>query len=126
MEIYGTTNCSTFTSYSTCWSPGIQTNGTITATGLTIGATYYLMIDGFAGDNCDYSIAASSGVFTVNVSASAASICEGSSTTLTANATGATGYLWAPGGATTSAITVSPITTTTYTVTITSISAKTV
>ncbi len=118
MEIYGTTNCATFTSYSTCWSPGIMTNGSITATGLTIGTTYYLMIDGFAGDNCDYSIAATSGVFTVNVTASASTICLGQSTTLTANAVGATGYVWAPGGATTSAITVSPAVTTTYTVTI--------
>jgi gliding motility-associated-like protein len=43
------------------------------------------------------------------------SICTGGSTTLTA--TGATAYSWAPGGMTTAAITVSPLATTTYTVT---------
>lgn len=47
------------------------------------------------------------------------SICTGGSTTLTA--TGATTYSWAPGGMTTAAITVSPATTTTYTVTGTSL-----
>ena len=118
MEVYSTTNCVTFTSFSNCWNPGTETNGTITATPLVIGNTYYLMIDGYAGDVCDYSISATSGVLTVSVSASAATICQGQSTTLTANAIGATGYSWSPGGATTSAITVSPASTTTYTVTI--------
>ncbi|MFM7671378.1 MAG: beta strand repeat-containing protein, partial [Bacteroidota bacterium] len=42
-------------------------------------------------------------------------ICAGDAVTLTAS--GATSYSWAPGGATTAAITVSPATTTTYTVT---------
>ncbi|MFN8303116.1 MAG: choice-of-anchor D domain-containing protein [Saprospiraceae bacterium] len=44
-------------------------------------------------------------------------ICQGENTTLTAS--GGTSYLWSPGGATTSAITVSPSSTTTYTVTVT-------
>jgi len=43
------------------------------------------------------------------------SICASGSTTLTA--TGATTYLWAPGGMTTATVTVSPAITTTYTVT---------
>lgn len=118
MEVYSTTNCVSFTSFSNCWNPGVETNGTITATSLTIGNTYYLMIDGYAGDVCDYSISATSGVLTVSITASASTICSGQSTTLTANATGATGYSWSPGGATTSSIVVSPAVTTTYTVTI--------
>ncbi len=44
-------------------------------------------------------------------------ICVGSSTTLTA--TGGSTYLWSPGGATTPSITVSPSTTTTYSVVVT-------
>lgn len=57
----------------------------------------------------------------VNISG-AKPICEGESVTLTANASGGTGpyeYLWSPGGATTSSITVSPTSTTTYTVQVT-------
>ena len=48
-----------------------------------------------------------------------ASICPGESATLTANFTGnpsTVSYLWSPGGATTQSITVSPISSTTYTV----------
>ena len=51
----------------------------------------------------------------VSTSATATTICEGQSTTITAS--GATTYSWQPGGATGSSITVSPTTTTTYTVT---------
>ncbi len=47
-------------------------------------------------------------------------ICVGASATLnTTTITGSPTYLWAPGGAITSSITVSPIVTTTYTVTVT-------
>jgi hypothetical protein len=56
-EIYCTTNCTNdWTSVSNCWSPGMQQNGTVTANGLTPGDIYYLMIDGFAGDVCDYTM----------------------------------------------------------------------
>ncbi|PIX35320.1 MAG: hypothetical protein COZ59_06710, partial [Bacteroidetes bacterium CG_4_8_14_3_um_filter_31_14] len=40
---------------------------TITANNLTIGNDYYLMIDGFAGDICSYSITASAGVQFTNI-----------------------------------------------------------
>jgi|GEM_PF-1453825 len=62
MQVFGTSDCSTFTAYSNCWFPGIPTDGFVTATGLTPGQTYYLMIDGTFGDNCDYTIGASAGV----------------------------------------------------------------
>jgi hypothetical protein len=48
--------CSSFTSTSNCYNPGNTTLGTVTASGLTIGNTYILMIDGNAGDDCDFTI----------------------------------------------------------------------
>lgn len=48
--------CGNFNAVSNCYSPGNTTGGTVTATGLTVGETYILMIDGFAGDNCDFII----------------------------------------------------------------------
>lgn len=48
--------CTGFTSMSNCFNPGTQTTGTVTATGLTIGNTYMLMVDGNAGDNCDFTV----------------------------------------------------------------------
>jgi subtilisin-like proprotein convertase family protein len=67
------------------------------------------------------SAAASLNVITplAGISASNTTICAGQSTTLTENGGTATSWSWAPGGATTQAITVSPTTTTTYTVTAT-------
>jgi uncharacterized protein YjdB len=54
------------------------------------------------------------------VSINSASICPGASTTLTATPSTLGGtYLWSPGGQTTQSITVSPLTTTTYSVTYT-------
>jgi PKD repeat protein len=50
----------------------------------------------------------------ISVTATADTICSGASVTLTA--TGATSYLWSPGGQTTNVITVSPTSTTTYNV----------
>lgn len=52
---------------------------------------------------------------TVTASASSGSVCQGSSSTLTA--TGATNYVWQPGLLTNNPITVTPAVTTTYTVT---------
>ncbi len=64
MRIYETTDCNYFIPYSNCWNPAIETNGVVTATGLTPGQRYYLMIDGYAGDVCDYTISAGEGVET--------------------------------------------------------------
>lgn len=52
----GSACCAGFTAVSNCFSPGTNSGGTVTATGLTVGETYILMIDGFAGDNCDFVI----------------------------------------------------------------------
>ena len=118
--ILASTNCSSFTLKSNCVAQSTAPGAfTLTATGLTVGTKYYLMVDGFAGNICDYTVTATSGVLTINITATSSSICSGQSTVLTANASGATGYSWAPGGGNSQSITVSPTTTTTYTCTIT-------
>lgn len=48
--------CTGFTSMSNCYNPGNTTLGTVTATGLTIGNNYLLMIDGNSGDGCEFTI----------------------------------------------------------------------
>ncbi len=83
------------TSY-TCWNPGTATAGPalVSATGLTPGNTYYIMIDGNSGDVCDYIIGANSGISTgVTVTPSATTICAGESVTLTASG-GSGSYTW--------------------------------
>ena len=60
-EVYEVTQdaqgcCTNFTSMSNCWNPSTPTTGTVTATGLTIGNTYVLMVDGWGGDNCDFTV----------------------------------------------------------------------
>ena len=118
-------------------APGISLGGVIgncdwntsapnptVASGLTPNTVYRFRLF----TNVTYDIA---GSFTVcltipppppppTVSINSASICPGASTTLTAtpSALGGT-YLWSPGGQTTQTITVSPLTTTTYSVTYT-------
>ncbi|MBL7766813.1 MAG: M4 family metallopeptidase [Chitinophagaceae bacterium] len=89
----------------------------------TAGAqTYYAQVTNVA-TGCLGSTRVATNIINVDapntaVSASASTICEGSSTTITAS--GAVSYSWAPGGQTSAAINVSPTTTTTYTVTGTS------
>ena len=46
--------CTSFTSMSNCFNPGTVSTGTVTATGLTIGQTYILMVDGYGGAVCDF------------------------------------------------------------------------
>lgn len=87
---------------------------TINANGLTTGNNYYLMVDGYAGDICNYTITALTGVSFPNISASTNSVCPGGSVTLT-GPVGASSYTWLPSGSTSSAITVSPGSTITYT-----------
>ena len=48
--------CTNLASVSNCMSNGTTANATVTATGLTIGADYILMVDGFAGDQCDFTV----------------------------------------------------------------------
>lgn len=60
-EVYDVTTdingcCTSLSSVSNCWNPGVNTTGTVTATGLTIGNTYVLMVDGWGGDNCEFTV----------------------------------------------------------------------
>lgn len=62
--------CTGFTSMSNCYNPGNTTLGTVTATGLTIGNTYMLMIDGNSGDGCEFTISGWTGTGILPVSLS--------------------------------------------------------
>lgn len=55
-RIFESLDCINFTPRSNCWNPLIQANGIIQATGLTVGTTYLLMLDGYAGDDCSFDI----------------------------------------------------------------------
>lgn len=67
---------------------------TVTVSGLTPGNTYYIMIDGFAGDVCDYVIGAGSGISVpVQVDPSSITICPGETVPLTASGGNGT-YTW--------------------------------
>ncbi|MBS1636571.1 MAG: hypothetical protein JST26_11700 [Bacteroidetes bacterium] len=122
------TDGTTYTNFATTQSPG---NGSfaecqfdlsaISALNYQSAIYFRLMASGASGtgtlriDNFQVQgVACTSPV--INISASpSGTICVGSSATLTAS--GATNYTWSPGGATTASISVSPSSTTNYTVT---------
>jgi gliding motility-associated-like protein len=97
------------------WAPGNFTTATVTVTP-PVTTTYTV-----TGTDVNGCINTASATVTVNplpsvtASASTSSICIGSSTTLSAG--GAQSYVWSPGNQSGSTITVSPTSTTTYTVT---------
>ena len=96
------------------WNPGSQLGATITETP-AVTTTYTL--SGTDANGCLGNGTVSVIVYpnpTVVVAPNNATICEGSSTTLTA--TGANNYNWSPGGLTGSVNVVSPTVTTNYTV----------
>ncbi|MBK8490523.1 MAG: hypothetical protein IPL49_06325 [Saprospirales bacterium] len=55
-HMYQTEDCVNFTSVSNCESPGVPIPITITANNLIPGEEYYVMIDGYSMDICDYTI----------------------------------------------------------------------
>lgn len=65
-QIYSGTCGSLSTVPGTCVNPtgGAGSGGTWTINGLTIGNTYYIMIDGYAGDDCNYYFNATQGIQT--------------------------------------------------------------
>lgn len=81
-----------------CFSPMNPGVNGLSFTGLTIGQTYYLMIDGYAGAVCDYSVTVTSGGSTttdVVISPVDPTICINETVNLTA--TGGNGiYNWTP------------------------------
>ncbi|PLX10221.1 MAG: hypothetical protein C0594_05225, partial [Marinilabiliales bacterium] len=125
LQVYET-DCTygNFTAKSNCWSPGKVINGQIVATDLVPGNQYLLMIDGFAGDNCEYIFAASSGVIVADAGQDK-TICEGQAAFLTAN--GGNNFDWTANPADPSlsgqesnqSVSVTPSVTTTYTATVT-------
>ena len=71
---------------------GAPTN--VSATGLVAGNTYFIMIDGFAGDQVEYVIGANTGVqIPVAVTPATSTICLGSPANLTASGGDGT-YTW--------------------------------
>lgn len=121
--IYASSNCTSFTEVSNCESQG-NGSGSFTITtnvNLVPGQTYYVMIDGFAGNICSYTVAAQAGVALGQQITGASQVCPGYSTTLGSSST-ASSYSWtsSPPGTypNTQTITVSPTVTTTYTLTL--------
>jgi gliding motility-associated-like protein len=96
--IFSTPNCGGPVTTYTCVSPlaPSPTASSVTASGLTPGQTYYMMIDGYAGDVCNYVIGVNSGIqVSGQIISSATNICLGSQVTLTAS--GGNGvYTWSP------------------------------
>ena len=110
MQIFEGTNCTNFIPVSNFEES--STGFTITANNLTVGNDYYLMVDGYAGDICNYTITAESGVQFPDI-ADVPPLCSGQSVTLTAPA-GASSYSWTHNGASTPTVNVTPSTTSTY------------
>lgn len=93
-------------------------NSIINLTGLLqASTTYYLVIDNFPNDQCQMTINIEGNESVFDLPSNAA-VCQGDSATLTAG--NATSYRWMPGNLTTSSIKVSPNSTTTYTLELTS------
>ncbi len=124
VQIFGTDDCQDFTPMANCWNPGVEASTIMTAENMIEGDVYYLHIDGWLKDTCDYELNVISGIETTTVTATAESICLGESTQLQAIAVGSGPYTYSwspvtgltdPNSATTSA---SPSITTTYVVTI--------
>ncbi|MBU1719747.1 MAG: proprotein convertase P-domain-containing protein, partial [Bacteroidetes bacterium] len=97
MGIYSSSDCLDFALKSNCINQsGNNASFTLTGTNLTAGQTYYLMIDGYAGDVCNYTIAAGDGVAIPgawgDTIISVSGACNGSCANLYAE--GGTEYLW--------------------------------
>lgn len=97
------------------WNPGALTGANVT---VTPASTTIYTITGTNSVGCTATQTLNLGVGTtptIGISASS-TICEGTATTLTA--TGGTSYTWNPGALSGSSVSVSPVTSTIYTVTV--------
>lgn len=119
-------NGSTFTRMSNCaLSDGGQLgNFTLSGAGLTVGQTYYIMVDGNAGSVCNYTLSVTSGVAALNAGPDQ-TICNGSSATLTATGLSGVSYSWEQvgggfGPSAGASVNVSPAATAQYVVEVTS------
>lgn len=96
--IFSTTSCGGTVTPHVCVSPLAPSSApsSVTATGLIPGNTYYMMIDGFAGDVCNYVIGVNSGIqISGQITTSTTNVCLGSPVTLTASG-GDGNYIWNP------------------------------
>lgn len=94
--VYNSIGCTGPVNSFLCWSPGYPSNTPVilTVPGLIIGETYYIMIDGYGGAICDYTIASFTGIaLPVTVSIADTTICSGQSVPLTASGGNGT-YNW--------------------------------
>lgn len=121
--LYASSNCTSFTEVSNCESQG-NGSGTFTITtnvNLVPGQTYYVMIDGFAGNVCSYTVTAQSGVALGQTLTGPNQLCPGYSGVLGSSST-ASSYAWtsSPPGVypNTQTITITPTVTTTYSLTL--------
>ncbi|MES2566771.1 MAG: lectin-like protein [Bacteroidota bacterium] len=120
--IYASSNCTSFTEVSNCVSQG-SGSGSFTITtnvNLVPGTTYYVMVDGFGGNVCSYTVGAQAGVALGQQITGPSQMCPGTSATLGASSS-ASSYNWSstPPGVypNTQTITITPTVTTTYTLT---------
>lgn len=97
------------------WSPGGQTTQAVTVSPLA-NTTYTCTITSVGGPLCTTFLTYTVSIYPpASVSSTSQTICAGTPATITATPTApGGGFLWAPGGATTASITVSPAVTTTY------------
>jgi len=97
--VYASSDCSSFTPVSGGSFNQSLASGTVTLslTGLTIGQSYFLMLDGYNGNVCDYTVTAIGNIQTLatNSSASSNTICPNQTFTITATS-GAASYSWSP------------------------------
>lgn len=120
--IYASSNCTSFTEVSNCESQS-GGSGTFTITtnvNLVPGQTYYVMVDGFAGNVCNYTVTAQAGVALGQTLTGPSQLCPGGPGVIGASST-ASSYAWTsnPPGVypNTQTITITPTVTTTYSLT---------
>jgi len=106
--------------YNYRWIPGGQTTALVT--GLSAGTYTVVITDSNGCTSMKQAVIQNISGPKVNIVSSPEVLCKGQSADLTATASGGTApytYKWQPGGATTQKIHVSPMSTTTYSVTVT-------
>lgn len=104
-----------------CYGDGLYGYHTLGFNNLVIGNIYYIMFDGWNGNQCDYNITVNNGVQVVSITPSANPICEGDTINLVASAPGTLNtFTWSsvpasviPSG---SSVQVHPTSSTVYTV----------
>jgi gliding motility-associated-like protein len=104
-----------------CYGDGLFGYHTLDFNNLVVGNIYYIMFDGWNGNQCDYTITVNNGVQVVNITPSANPICEGDTINLVASAPGVLNtFAWSsvPSSVipSTSTVQVHPVASTVYTV----------